>query len=118
MTGYLDDVNKFWEELSEEERQAIRDKRRKNTQKMLLDCEQDTIELNKGLIKTMKQIIYKRIHKDNYSEIDQRIVELALKITQSSEKEIKKAEREILLLTRYPVGSKHRPNIALLKEVK
>lgn len=106
----------FWNELSEAERAEMREAQRKADQEMLLQSEQDWIDTNNNLIEQMKHLINKRIRKENYTDKDQEVVELALGIIKSCERDIKEAEKEILLLAKYPVGSKQRPNLVLRKE--
>lgn len=106
----------FWNELSEAERAEMREAQRKADQEMLLQSEQDWIDTNNSLIETLKGMIGRRVRKEDYTDKDQEVVELALGIIKACEREIKLAEREILLLAKYPVGSKQRPNLILRKE--
>lgn len=118
MDSYAEQYNEWWNEMSEEERQASLKARHKLLQQTLLESDQEGIDINNELIDKMKNIISKRINKDDYTDKDEEIVALALSIIKGCEKSIKEYERDIYLLTRYPVGSQYRPNIALLKEVK
>jgi TRAP-type C4-dicarboxylate transport system substrate-binding protein len=106
----------FWNELSEAERAEMREAQRKADQEMLLQSEQDWIDTNTSLIETLKEMIGRRVRKEDYTDKDQEIVELALGIIKACERDIKIAEREILLLAKYPVGSKQRPSLILRKE--
>lgn len=106
----------FWNEMSEAERDEMREAQRKADQEMLLQSEQEWIDTNNSLIETLKEMIGRRVRKEDYTDKDQEIVELALGIIKACERDIKIAEREILLLAKYPVGSKQRPNLILRKE--
>lgn len=106
----------FWNQMSESERAEMREAQRKADQEMLLQSEQDWIDCNKSLIETLKGMIGRRIKKEEYTNKDQETVELALGIIKACERDIKVAEKEILLLAKYPVGSKQRPNLVLRKE--
>lgn len=106
----------FWNELSDDERAEMREAQRKADQEMLLQSEQEWIDTNNSLIETLKGMIGRRVRKEDYTDKDQEIVELALGIIKACERDIKIAEREILLLAKYPVGSKQRPNLILRKE--
>lgn len=106
----------FWNELSEAERDEMREAQRKADQEMLLQSEQDWIDTNTSLVETLKEMIGRRVRKEDYTDKDQEIVELALGIIKACERDIKEAEKEILLLAKYPVGSKQRPNLVLRKE--
>lgn len=106
----------FWNELSDDERAEMREAQRKADQEMLLQSEQDWIDTNTSLIETLKEMIGRRVRKEDYTDKDQEIVELALGIIKACERDIKEAEKEILLLAKYPVGSKQRPNLVLRKE--
>lgn len=106
----------FWYELSDDERAEMREAQRKADQEMLLQSEQEWIDTNNSLIETLKGMIGRRVRKEDYTDKDQEVVELALGIIKACERDIKIAEREILLLAKYPVGSKQRPNLILRKE--
>lgn len=106
----------FWNELSEAERAEMREAQRKADQEMLLQSEQEWIDTNTSLIETLKGMIGRRVRKEDYTDKDKEIVELALGVIKACERDIKIAEREILLLAKYPVGSKQRPNLILRKE--
>lgn len=106
----------FWNELSDDERAEMREAQRKADQEMLLQSEQDWIDTNTSLIETLKEMIGRKVRKEDYTDKDQEIVELALGIIKACERDIKEAEKEILLLAKYPVGSKQRPNLVLRKE--
>lgn len=106
----------FWEQMSEAERAEMREAQRKADQEMLLQSEQDWIDTNTSLVETLKEMIGRRVRKEDYTDKDQEIVELALGIIKACERDIKEAEKEILLLAKYPVGSKQRPNLVLRKE--
>jgi TRAP-type C4-dicarboxylate transport system substrate-binding protein len=106
----------FWNELSEAERAEMREAQRKADQEMLLQSEQEWIDTNNSLVETLKGMIGRRVRKEDYTDKDQEIVELALGVIKACERDIKIAEREILLLAKYPVGSKQRPNLILRKE--
>lgn len=106
----------FWNELSDDERAEMREAQRKADQEMLLQSEQDWIDTNNSLIETLKGMIGRRVRKEDYTDKDQEVVELALGIIKACERDIKEAEKEILLLAKYPVGSKQRPNLILRKE--
>lgn len=106
----------FWNELSDDERAEMREAQRKADQEMLLQSEQEWIDTNNSLIETLKGMIGRRVRKEDYTDKDQEVVELALGIIKACERDIKIAEREILLLAKYPVGSKQRPNLILRKE--
>ena len=106
----------FWNELSDDERAEMREAQRKADQEMLLQSEQEWIDTNNSLIETLKGMIGRRVRKEDYTDKDQEVVELALGIIKACERDIKEAEKEILLLAKYPVGSKQRPNLILRKE--
>lgn len=106
----------FWEQMNEAERAEMREAQRKADQEMLLQSEQDWIDTNTSLIETLKEMIGRRVRKEDYTDKDQEMVELALGIIKACERDIKEAEKEILLLAKYPVGSKQRPNLVLRKE--
>lgn len=106
----------FWNELSDDERAEMLEAQRKADQEMLLQSEQEWIDTNNSLIETLKGMIGRRVRKEDYTDKDQEVVELALGIIKACERDIKEAEKEILLLAKYPVGSKQRPNLILRKE--
>jgi wobble nucleotide-excising tRNase len=106
----------LWNTLTDSEKAEMIEAEKKHDQKMLLESEQDWIDTNKDLIEKMKSLIKHKIAKEVYTDKDKEIVELALGIIKSCEQAIKESEKEILLLAKYPVGSKQRPNLILREE--
>ena len=118
MDEYVSQCQEWWDEMSDEERQKHSKAHKKLLQQSLIASDQDGIDINKGLMDMMKGLISRKVNKDVYTKRDEEIVALALGIIKDCEQAIKDYERDIYLLTKYPVGSQYRPNIVLLKEVK
>lgn len=110
---YCEIVNDLYDSLSDEEKIDIRKAKNRTETMMFIESEEYDIEINKDLIEKCKDIIKKRVSKENYTEADEETVKLALEIISNCEKEIKKSEKEIYLLTKYPIGSRRRPGIML-----
>lgn len=112
------DTLELWNSMSKEEQDACKKQRNDILQQDLLQSDQDGIDVEKSLMATLKDMISRKIMKENYTDKDARTVALALECIKGCEASIKEYEKDILLLVKYPVGSKYRPNIVLLKEVK
>lgn len=106
----------FLEELTDDERAEMEKASNEYETQQLIAHEEWWQEVNKSLMDTCKEIVRRRITKEDYTDKDKEIVELALGIIKSCEAEIKKSDREIYLIAKYPVGSKKRP--VWWKEVK
>ena len=106
----------FLEELTDSERAEMKKASDEYETQQLIAHEEWWQEVNKSLMDTCKDLVRRRITKEDYTDKDKKIVELALGVIKACERDIKIAEREILLLAKYPVGSKQRPNLILRKE--
>ena len=106
----------FLEELTDSERAEMKQASDEYETQQLIAHEEWWQEVNKSLMDTCKGLVRRRITKEDYTDKDKEIVELALGIIKSCEAEIKKSDREIYLIAKYPVGSKKRP--VWWKEVK
>lgn len=99
----------FLEELTDSERAEMKQASDEYETQQLIAHEEWWQEVNKSLMDTCKDIVRHRITKEDYTDSDKEIVELALGIIKSCEAEIKKSDKEIYLIAKYPVGSKKRP---------
>lgn len=99
----------FLEELTDSERAEMKQASDEYETQQLIAHEEWWQEVNKSLMDTCKDIVRRRITKEVYTDKDKEIVELALGIIKSCEAEIKKSDKEIYLIAKYPVGSKKRP---------
>lgn len=106
----------FLEELTDSERAEMKQASDEYETQQLIAHEEWWQEVNKSLMDTCKELVRRRITKEDYTDKDKEIVELALGIIKSCEAEIKKSDKEIYLIAKYPVGSKKRP--VWWKEVK
>lgn len=106
----------FLDEMTDSERAEMKQASDEYETQQLIEHEEWWQEVNKSLIDTCKDIVRRRITKENYTDSDKEIVKLALGIIKSCEAEIKKSDKEIYLIAKYPVGSKRRP--VWWKEVK
>ena len=106
----------FLEELTDDERAEMEKASNEYETQQLIAHEEWWQEVNKSLMDTCKEIVRRRITKEDYTDKDKETVELALGIIKSCEAEIKKSDKEIYLIAKYPVGSKKRP--VWWKEVK
>ena len=99
----------FLEELTDSERAEMKQASNGYETQQLIAHEEWWHDVNKSLMDTCKDIARRRITKGDYTDKDKEIVGLALGIIKSGEAEIKKSDREIYLIAKYPVGSKKRP---------
>lgn len=99
----------FLEELTDDEKAEMKKASDRYKTQQLIAHKEWWQNTNRELMETCKAIVKRRITKEVYTDKDKEVVELALGIIKSCEAEIKKSDKEIYLIAKYPVGSKRRP---------
>ena len=85
----------FLDEMTDSERAEMKQASDEYETQQLIAHEEWWQDVNKSLMDTCKGLVRRRITKEDYTDSDKEIVELALGIIKSCEAEIKKSDKEI-----------------------
>lgn len=90
----------IWEELTEEEQDRIIIQNRKDRIKLYIKIDEDCINTYINLIVTIKNVIKKKINKENYTDKDKYVVGMCLDIINKANKDISDLNKDICTLAK------------------